>query len=56
MKTLKITMLLLAVLLLSVSGLSRDAVVDTNEPTFKKHTSQDLMVMDKKKMKLETHG
>ena len=56
MKILKITLPLLAVLLLTVSGQNSNAVVDTNEPTFKELDIQLLLAIDKKKLKLETHG
>jgi len=56
MKTLKITFLLAAVVLLTISGKSSDTVVDNNEPTFKEYNKQNLLVIDKKKLKLETHG
>jgi major membrane immunogen (membrane-anchored lipoprotein) len=56
MKTLKITFLLLAVVLLTVSGQSSDTVTDTNEPTYKTQKQYDLMALSKKKAKLETNG
>lgn len=56
MKTLKITFLLLAVVLLTVSGQSSDTVVDTDETTFKTQTQYDLLVHNKKKKTLEDNG
>ncbi|MGB3607427.1 MAG: hypothetical protein WA775_00460 [Psychroserpens sp.] len=56
MKTLKITFLLLAVLFLTVSGQSSDAVVDVDQPTFKTQKQYDLMAHAKKKAKLEPQG
>ena len=56
MKTLKITFLLLAVVLLTVSGKSSDTVVDTNEPTLNEYKSYDLMVHNKAKIKLPSTG
>ncbi|WP_157588776.1 hypothetical protein [Psychroserpens burtonensis] len=49
MKTLKITFLLLAVLLLTVSGQSSDAVADSNEPTYKTQKQYDLLAHAKTK-------
>jgi len=56
MKTLKITLLVLAVILLTVSGQSSDSLVETNTPTFKKYNKQNLLAVDKKKLKLESQG
>jgi major membrane immunogen (membrane-anchored lipoprotein) len=56
MKTLKITFLLLAVLLLTVSGQSSDSVADSNEPTYKTQKQYDLLAHAKKRVKLETQG
>ena len=56
MKTLKITFLLLAVVLLTVSGQSSDTVVDSNETTFKAQKQIDLMAHNKGKLKLPTSG
>ncbi|MGS2725397.1 hypothetical protein ACU8DI_02225 [Psychroserpens sp. BH13MA-6] len=56
MKTLKITFLLLAVLLLTVSGQSSDSVVDTDKPVYKEYHQKDLLALDKKKLKLESQG
>ena len=39
MKTLKITFLLLAVVLLTVSGQSSDTVADNNGPTYEQNNS-----------------
>jgi len=55
MKALKITLLLVAVLLLTVSGVkSKEATPE--EPTFKQYSPKDLLAIDKKKLKLGTNG
>lgn len=57
MKTLKITFLLLAVVLLTVSGQSSDSVVDTDETTYKQGSSNyDLLAVNKKKKALQQQG
>ncbi|SDR85107.1 hypothetical protein SAMN04515667_0831 [Formosa sp. Hel1_31_208] len=56
MKTLKITLLLVAVLLLTVSGQSSDSVVDTDQPTYETQKSYDLLAHAKKKAKLQPQG
>ena len=56
MKTLKITLLLVAVLLLTVSGQTSDAVSDTDETTYKTQKQYDLIAHNKKKKTLETNG
>ena len=57
MKTLKITFALLAVALLTVSVMSSDTVVDSDEPTYREYESQNLLAADKKKNKtLEANG
>ncbi|EPR73323.1 MULTISPECIES: hypothetical protein [Winogradskyella] len=57
MKTLKITFALLAVLLLTVSGIQSDNVaVNDEEPTYKEKTSYDLLAHDKTRIKLKTQG
>lgn len=56
MKTLKITFLLLAVVLLTVSEQSSDTVADNNEPTFKKYDNNNLMAHKREKGKLTTQG
>lgn len=51
MKTLKITLLLLAVVLLTVSGQSSDIVNTETETTIKKDNSTfDLLAVNKKKL------
>ncbi len=55
MKTLKITLSLIAVLLLTVSGVTSEDVV-TNEPTYKEYSPKDLLATDKKKLKLQGQG
>lgn len=54
MKALKITLALLTVAVLTISGVQSDNVVAENEPTYKTYSSKDLLAMDKKKLKLET--
>jgi hypothetical protein len=57
MKTLKITLALVAVLLLTVSGVqSEDANVAAEEPTYKEYSNQNLLATNKKKLKLQTQG
>ncbi|MEM5563742.1 hypothetical protein WNY78_01435 [Psychroserpens sp. AS72] len=56
MKTLKITLLLLAVLLLTLSGQSSDAVADSSEPTYKTYNKTDLLAHTKKEIKLPNNG
>jgi len=56
MKTLKITLLLLAVLLLTLSGQSSDVVVDTNETSYNTQKQYDLLAHAKKKAKLNPNG
>ena len=57
MKTLKITFLLLAVLVLTISGQSSDAVADnSSEPTYKTQKQYDLLAHSKKKLKLQNQG
>ncbi|MFC0603118.1 hypothetical protein [Winogradskyella pulchriflava] len=56
MKTLKITLALVAVLLLTVSGVQSENVVVDNEPTYKNYSPKDLLAVDKKKLKVESQG
>ncbi|WP_156115598.1 hypothetical protein [Psychroserpens sp. Hel_I_66] len=56
MKTLKITLLLLAVLFLTLSGQSSDAIADNDEPTYKTQKQYDLLAHAKKKAKLDPNG
>ncbi|WP_431133725.1 hypothetical protein [Psychroserpens mesophilus] len=56
MKTLKITFLLLAVVLLTVSGQSSDTVADNNEPTYKTQKQYDLLAHAKKNRTLKPNG
>ncbi len=57
MKTLKITLMLVAVLLLTVSGVKSEDVNFTDEhPTYKQYSPNDLLVTDKKKLKLQSRG
>jgi hypothetical protein len=57
MKTLKITIALVAVLLLTVSGVKSETVAASNdEPTYKEQASYDLLAHTKKKTKVQTQG
>jgi len=56
MKTLKITFLLAAVVLLTISGKSSDTVVNNNEPTLNEYENYDLMAHNKAKLKLPGNG
>ena len=57
MKTLKITFALLAVLLLTVSGVQSETVVVNNDvPTYKEQNSYDLLAHDKTKIKIKTQA
>ena len=56
MDTLKITFLLLAILLLTVSGQSSDVVVDSNETTYETQKQYDLLAHAKKKARLKPHA
>jgi hypothetical protein len=56
MKTLKITLLLFAVLLLTLSGQSSDTVADSNEPTYNTQKQYDLLAHAKKRAKLNPNG
>ena len=57
MKTFKITLSLIAVLLLTVSGVkSEDQNVVDEQPTYKEYNNQNLLATTKKKLKLQTQG
>lgn len=56
MKTLKITFMLLAVLLLTVSGQSSDTLTNDNAPTYETQSQYDLLALAKKKKNLEPQG
>ena len=57
MKTLKITFLLVAVVLLTVSGQSSDTVPENKGPTYEQNNSNyDLLAVNKKKKALEQQG
>ncbi|GGI55873.1 hypothetical protein [Winogradskyella haliclonae] len=57
MKTLKITLLLVAVVVLTVSVVSKDAVAQEEKITYKKDNSNyDLLVLNKKKRQVEQQG
>jgi len=56
MKTLKITLSLVAVLLLTVSVVKTDRVEKSSDvPTYKEYSPNDLLAIDRKKLKMETH-
>jgi len=55
MKTLKITLTLIAVALLTVSGVQSEDITN-DEPTYKEYNNMDLLAADKKKLKVESHG
>ncbi|WP_282041625.1 hypothetical protein [Winogradskyella flava] len=52
MKALKITLALLAITVLTVSGVKSEDVVVDNEPTYKEYSPKDLLAVDKKKLKV----
>jgi hypothetical protein len=55
MKALKITLLLVAVAMLTVSGVQTQK--DTSdEPTYKEYSPKDLLAIDKKKLKVGSNG
>ncbi len=57
MKTLKITFLLLAVVLLTISGQSSETLVENNKPTYEQGSSNyDLLAVNKKKKALQQQG
>ena len=56
MKTLKITLALVAIIVLTVSVVQSDKIVTDNEPTYKEYNEMDLLATNKKKAKLETRG
>ncbi|MGJ8548095.1 hypothetical protein [Winogradskyella wichelsiae] len=57
MKTLKITLALLAVLLLTVSVVeTKDIAVNTDEATYKEYSPKDMLAIDRKKLKMETQA
>jgi hypothetical protein len=57
MKTLKITLALVLVLFLTVSGAkSEDVIANDENPTYQEHQSYDLLAHTKKKMKVQTQG
>ena len=55
MKAVKITLLMLAVMILTVSGVQpKDS--GTEQPTYKEHSPKDLAATGKKKLKVGGHG
>ena len=55
MKALKITLLLVAVLLLTVSGVKANGTAE-DQPSYKNYSPKDLLAHDKKKLKVGSHG
>jgi hypothetical protein len=55
MKTLKITLALVAVAMLTVSGVQSENVVN-NEPIYKEYSPKDLLAVDKKLLKIKGRG
>jgi hypothetical protein len=51
MKTLKITLSLIAIAMLTVSSVQTNDVVADNEPTFKEYSNKSLLALEKKKIK-----
>lgn len=57
MKILKITLALVAVLLLTVSVVKTDSIANNGDaPTYKEYSPKDMLAIDKKKLKLQTQG
>ena len=56
MKAVKITLLLIAVLLLTVSGVQSDAIAKEDNPTYKEYSPKYHVAVDKRKLKMESHG
>jgi hypothetical protein len=57
MKTLKITLALVAVLVLTVSGVQSEDVIVDNEPTYKQNSTHiNLLAHKKSKIKTPTNG
>lgn len=57
MKTLKITLTLLALLLLTVSGVKSEDAVNQNEPNYKEGSIQiNLLAHKKDKLKVPSNG
>ncbi len=55
MKALKITLALVAVLVLTVSGVKTQDITP-EQPTYKEYSPKDLVAIDKKKLKVGTQG
>lgn len=55
MKALKITLALMAIVMLTVSGVKSENIVN-DEPTYESHNNFDLLAIDKKKLEKPTHG
>lgn len=56
MKTLKITLALVAVLVLTVSGVQSENVVVDNEPTYKSYDNNNLIAHKREKAKVQPAG
>ena len=56
MKALKITLAIVAVTLLTVSGVKSENVAKDDQPTYKSQTNYDLIAHNKDKAKLKPQG
>ena len=56
MKALKITLLLAVVVLLTVSVVKSDVVIQDETPTYKEYSPKELLALNKKKLKLQSAG
>lgn len=56
MKVLKITLLFLAVLFLTVSGQSSDAISNNDKPQFETYKQIDLVAHTKRKVRIPNQG
>ena len=56
MKALKISLLLVAVVVLTVSVVSKDAVVQDETNTYKDYAPENQVVLKRKKAKLESNA
>ena len=56
MKTFKITLALVAVLVLTVSGVQSDNVTQVNKPTYETNSNFDLLATNKKKAAKPTNA
>lgn len=57
MKTIKITLALIVVLLLTVSVVKTDSITSNEDtPTYKAYSPKDMLATDRKKLKMETQA